>query len=38
MQSEWVHAIKRERRPVGPRISLTWRAFETSSMPAADIP
>lgn len=27
VQTEWVHAIKRQRRPAGPRISLTWRAF-----------
>ena len=27
VQAEWVHAIKRVKRPLGPRISLTWRAF-----------
>lgn len=27
VQANWVHAIKKQKR-VGPRISLTWRAFE----------
>lgn len=31
VQDEWVHAIKRRRRPAGPRVSLTWRSFVARS-------
>ena len=27
VQHEWAHALKRQRPPAGPRISLTWRCF-----------
>jgi len=31
VQHQWAHAIKRQRPRAGPRISLTWRAFQPAS-------